>query len=116
MVYTFGIYFISNIPLSNTKYHFVQQKGHLVLPWRMYFNGIDWGIFLMHHMETYIGEDAKDLTCGFAAEDTNKQGPQIIDLRQKYATKILLHEINEHKESVTKICYKSGGEVSKSTS
>ncbi|MFS8009029.1 hypothetical protein Hanom_Chr14g01279761 [Helianthus anomalus] len=116
MVYTFGIYFISNIPFSYTRYYYVQQKTHLVMPWRTYFNGIDWGIFLMRHMETYIDEDVKDLAYGFAVEDTNKQGPQIIDLRRKYTTKILLHEINEHKESVTEICYKNGGEVSKSTS
>ncbi|KAM0036687.1 putative Ulp1 protease family catalytic domain, papain-like cysteine peptidase superfamily [Helianthus debilis subsp. tardiflorus] len=65
--------------------------NRLKMSWRTCFNGIDCGIFLMRHMETYMGEDAKDYHCGFVEEKTGLQQKQIEGLRRKYTTKMLVH-------------------------
>ncbi|KAL8225622.1 hypothetical protein R6Q57_018179 [Mikania cordata] len=54
------------------------------MPWRTSHNGIDCGIFLMRHMETYIGEEEKEWKCGFIPEDLKGQQQfQLDDLRRK---------------------------------
>ncbi|KAI3794644.1 hypothetical protein L1987_37277 [Smallanthus sonchifolius] len=68
-----------------------------VMPWRTTENTNDCGIFMMRHMETYMGEEEKAWHCGFGLESENVQEKQIEDLRRKYCAKILLHEINELK-------------------
>ncbi|MFS7910923.1 hypothetical protein Hanom_Chr02g00111891 [Helianthus anomalus] len=70
------------------------------MPSRTYFNGVDCGNFLMRHMETYMGEDANNYRCGFEEEKSGLQKKKIEDLRQKYTTKILLHNVNENKPYV----------------
>ncbi|KAM0046589.1 putative Ulp1 protease family catalytic domain, papain-like cysteine peptidase superfamily [Helianthus debilis subsp. tardiflorus] len=77
--------------------------NRLQMPWRTYFNGVDCGIFLMRHMETYMGEDANKYHCGFAKEESGLQKKQIEDLRRKYTTKILLHDANENKPYVVSL-------------
>ncbi|KAJ0599512.1 hypothetical protein HanRHA438_Chr03g0107951 [Helianthus annuus] len=65
--------------------------NRLKMSWRTCFNCIDCGFFLMRHMETYMGEDAKDYHCGFVVENTGLQQKQIEGLRRKYTTKMLVH-------------------------
>ncbi|KAI3798056.1 hypothetical protein L1987_33323 [Smallanthus sonchifolius] len=65
-----------------------------VMPWRTTENTKDCGIFMMRHMETYMGEEEKAWHCGFGLESEKVQEKQIEDLRRKYCAKILLHEIN----------------------
>ncbi|KAI3732472.1 hypothetical protein L1987_63677 [Smallanthus sonchifolius] len=63
-------------------------------------NSKDCGIFIMRHMESYMGEEEKVWQCGFGVESENVQQKQIEDLCRKYCTKILLHEINELKHYI----------------
>ncbi|KAI3755082.1 hypothetical protein L1987_54875 [Smallanthus sonchifolius] len=70
------------------------------MPWRTTVNNKDCGIFMMRHMETYMGEEEKSWQCGFGVESENVQEKQIEDLRRKYCAKILLHEINELKHYI----------------
>ena len=51
------------------------------------------GIFVMRHMETYMGEQLEKYQCGLSAE-ARKQAPQLNKLRIKYAAKILLSPCN----------------------
>ncbi|KAK9080794.1 hypothetical protein SSX86_000552 [Deinandra increscens subsp. villosa] len=68
----------------------------LEMDWRTENNHIDCGIFLMRHMETYLGID--DWNCGFDEEENGNHPMLIEDLRRKYIAKILLHDTNESKE------------------
>ncbi|KAK9078728.1 hypothetical protein SSX86_002785 [Deinandra increscens subsp. villosa] len=68
----------------------------LEMDWRTENNHIDCGIFLMRHMETYLGID--DWNCGFDKEENGNHPMLIEDLRRKYIAKILLHDTNESKE------------------
>ncbi|KAI3717572.1 hypothetical protein L1987_69274 [Smallanthus sonchifolius] len=54
------------------------------MPWRTTVNNKDCGIFMMRHMETYMGEEEKAWQCGFGVEPENVQEKQIEDLRRKY--------------------------------
>ncbi|KAK9070408.1 hypothetical protein SSX86_010810 [Deinandra increscens subsp. villosa] len=68
----------------------------LEMDWRTENNHIDCGIFLMRHMETYLG--IADWNCGFDKEENGNHPMLIEDLRRKYIAKILLHDTNESKE------------------
>ncbi|KAI3802014.1 hypothetical protein L1987_30136 [Smallanthus sonchifolius] len=70
------------------------------MPWRTTVNSKDCDIFIMRHMETYMGEEENAWQCGFGVESENVQEKQIEDLRRKYCAKILLHEINELKHYI----------------
>ncbi|KAI3802193.1 hypothetical protein L1987_30323 [Smallanthus sonchifolius] len=70
------------------------------MPWRTTVNNKDCGIFMMRHMEIYMGEEEKAWQCGFGVELENVKEKQIEDLRRKYCAKILLHEINELKHYI----------------
>lgn len=74
----------------------------LKMDWRTKNNAIDCGLFTMRHMETFMGEQAADWKCGFGREEYGEQHVQLEDLRRKYTAKILLHDINENQEIVTK--------------
>ncbi|GKA90401.1 ulp1 protease family, C-terminal catalytic domain-containing protein, partial [Tanacetum coccineum] len=65
------------------------------LKWKTKANFRDCGIFTMLHMESYIGETAKAWDCGLVAE-SKLQSDMLRCLRFKFATKILLHEVNVH--------------------
>ncbi|KAJ9557924.1 hypothetical protein OSB04_012538 [Centaurea solstitialis] len=68
--------------------------------WRSTKNKIDCGVFVMRHMETYKGEPISKWTCGFDL-NLKQQKKQLVDLRYKYATKILLCDDNEIKDLVS---------------
>nr|GEY06334.1 hypothetical protein [Tanacetum cinerariifolium] len=57
------------------------------------------GVFVMRHMETYMGNTNKKFDCGLDVEG-RKQTGQINKLRMKYAAKILLSECNIRIEKV----------------
>nr|GFA68188.1 ulp1 protease family, C-terminal catalytic domain-containing protein [Tanacetum cinerariifolium] len=69
----------------------------LEFTWQTTYNCVDYGVFLMRHMEIYKG--MHKLENGLAQEGLVQQ-EQLNDLRRKYATKILLADINEHKEAL----------------
>ncbi|PWA35976.1 ulp1 protease family, C-terminal catalytic domain-containing protein [Artemisia annua] len=71
----------------------------LEMSWRTEDNCIDSGVFLMRHMETYMGSALKNWKCGFKNEELNQQN-QIYELRKKYTSKILKSDINVNKKNV----------------
>lgn len=51
------------------------------------------GVFVMRHMETYMGDTCDKYECGLVS-DARKQRNQLNRLRKKYACKILLSGCN----------------------
>ena len=71
------------------------------MKWRTKENDTDCGVFLMRHMEVYMGDKTTNWDCGFWKEnDRSHQLFQLNTLRAKYLTKILLCEINMHRKKV----------------
>ena len=70
------------------------------LKWATKENVVDCGIFLMMHMEQYEGETAKNWNLDIAKEGRDQE-IEIIRIRIKYATKILMHELNIHREKMS---------------
>ncbi|GKD21087.1 hypothetical protein Tco_1222790, partial [Tanacetum coccineum] len=69
------------------------------LKWKTKANVKDCGIFTMLHMKSYIGQTVKTWDCGLVAE-SKQQCDMLRQLRFKFATKILLHEINVHAQKM----------------
>nr|GEW02747.1 hypothetical protein [Tanacetum cinerariifolium] len=65
------------------------------LKWKTKENFHDYEIFPMLYMETFDGGPASNLDCGLPVE-SQLQRDMLRRLRFKFATKILLHEINVH--------------------
>ncbi|PWA46524.1 hypothetical protein CTI12_AA507870 [Artemisia annua] len=65
------------------------------LKWKTKNNSIDCGVFTMLHMDNYTCEAPGKWDCGLVAE-SKEQSNQLRVLRFKFATKILLHEVNVH--------------------
>ncbi|GJX27381.1 retrovirus-related pol polyprotein from transposon TNT 1-94 [Tanacetum coccineum] len=59
----------------------------------------DCGIFVMRHMETYMGNELGKWKCGLDAEG-KKQNTQLGRLRNKYAAKLLLSDCNIYKSKI----------------
>ncbi|KAL8232115.1 hypothetical protein R6Q57_001893 [Mikania cordata] len=76
----------------------------LEMPWQTENNFVDCGIFAMRHMETYKAKEMKEWKedCGILEESSGKQHDQLLDLRLKYLSKILLSDINILYDEVTK--------------
>ena len=70
------------------------------LNWGTKENVIDCGVFLMMHMEHYEGETAKNWKLEFPKEGADQE-MAIIRMRAKYATKMLMHELNIHREKMS---------------
>ncbi|GKB08466.1 ulp1 protease family, C-terminal catalytic domain-containing protein [Tanacetum coccineum] len=69
------------------------------LKWRTKGNYQDCGIFTMLHMESYNAGAVANWDCGLVAE-YGLQLDMLRRLRFKFATKILLHEINVHAQKM----------------
>ncbi|GJY88851.1 hypothetical protein Tco_0503479 [Tanacetum coccineum] len=67
--------------------------------WKTKENFYDCGIFTMLHMENFNGGPASDFDCGLPVE-SQLQLDILRRLRFKFATKILLHEINLQSEKM----------------
>nr|GEW52213.1 hypothetical protein [Tanacetum cinerariifolium] len=75
----------------------VDKVKHTIpkLKWNTKENFHDCGIFTMLHMETFDDRPALNLDCGLPVE-SQLHRDMLMRLRFKFATKILLHEINVH--------------------
>nr|GEW13682.1 ulp1 protease family, C-terminal catalytic domain-containing protein [Tanacetum cinerariifolium] len=74
-------------------YDLILAKPKIVeIPWKTTYNSHDCGVFVMRHMETYLGK-------GNFLQELKKEGPgqkvQLNMLRAKYMVKILLMSFNE---------------------
>ena len=91
--------------------HHLRQIGHLAGPmfgqieqeriefeWQTHHNSYDSGIFVMRHMETYMG-DIRTWKSGFVAENKG-QDYQIKALKKKYVTKVVMHAENTIKKEI----------------
>nr|GEZ49272.1 ulp1 protease family, C-terminal catalytic domain-containing protein [Tanacetum cinerariifolium] len=79
----------------------LNKKPTILRPkWGTKENDIDCDIFLMMHMEHYNGETAKNWNLEFPKEDEGNR-LDIIKMRVRLATKILIHEINIHQEKLS---------------
>ncbi|KAD5802473.1 hypothetical protein E3N88_13833 [Mikania micrantha] len=80
------------------------KSKKLEKPWQTEKNFVDYGIFAMRHMETYMAKEMKEWKkdCGILEESSGKQHDQLLDLRYKYLSKILLSDINILHDEVTK--------------
>ncbi|GJR74562.1 hypothetical protein Tco_0086927 [Tanacetum coccineum] len=72
------------------------------LKWKTKANFHDCGIFTMLHMETFNDGPATNWDCGLPVE-SQLQRDMLRRLRFKFATKILLHEINVHAEKMLEL-------------
>ncbi|GJU90547.1 ulp1 protease family, C-terminal catalytic domain-containing protein [Tanacetum coccineum] len=81
----------------NQKHSKIQRLKAKILKmkWKTKTNFRDYSIFTMLHMESYSGQTASTWDCGLVSE-SKLQCDMLRRLRFKFATKILLHEINVH--------------------
>ncbi|GKC29138.1 hypothetical protein Tco_1036432 [Tanacetum coccineum] len=102
-VICFEIEIIDNIDNEiddiKTRYGGFPYALQVEFSWKTTYNSHDCGIFVMRHMETYLGK-------GNFLQDLNKEGPgqkvQLNMMRAKYMVKILLMSFNEKKKTLLK--------------
>ncbi|CAI9272191.1 unnamed protein product [Lactuca saligna] len=70
----------------------VEPKG-VSMNWCTRDNHVDYGVFCMHHMETYMRDKTVNWICGLPKESKQQQSV-LNDLHIKYLTKILLSDAN----------------------
>ncbi|KAL4579717.1 hypothetical protein LXL04_015878 [Taraxacum kok-saghyz] len=63
------------------------------MKWQTIYNDIDCGLFGMRHLECYTGGVISKFNCGLVKE-SEQQSARLIKLRKKYATKILMSDLN----------------------
>lgn len=87
--------------VGHGKYKTIKKVKPTVLKmkWRTKSNGVDCGIFTMLHMDSYMGDAVSRWDCGLDVE-SDLQNSQLMRLRIKFCTKILLHEINIHRDKM----------------
>ncbi|KAJ0584430.1 hypothetical protein HanHA300_Chr00c0194g0727401 [Helianthus annuus] len=74
-----------------------QTPIRLNLQW--YTTAIDSGVYVMRHMETYMGTRRNKWDCGFATQKS-KLNKQLLMAKKKYAAKIILSDINLHRARI----------------
>jgi len=75
------------------------EPVRLSIDWSTKGNYKDCGVFLMRHMETWMGITNDKWDCGFP-KDSTKIKTKINLLRKKYAAALLLSESNTHRDRV----------------
>ncbi|GKA34986.1 ulp1 protease family, C-terminal catalytic domain-containing protein [Tanacetum coccineum] len=80
----------------------LNKKPIILWPkWGTEENNTDCGVFLMMHMENYNGENARNWNLEFPTEEKGNRY-DIIKMRMRFAAKMLTHEINIHREEISK--------------
>ncbi|GKC46760.1 ulp1 protease family, C-terminal catalytic domain-containing protein [Tanacetum coccineum] len=80
----------------------LNKKPTILRPkWGTKENNTDCGVFLMMHMENYNGENARIWNLEFPTEEKGNKY-DIIKMRMRFAAKMLTHEINIHREEISK--------------
>nr|XP_043618818.1 uncharacterized protein LOC122590704 [Erigeron canadensis] len=92
VLYHFSRHFKNVNPLLSNILDLYQAE-QLDLQWHTENNNIDCGVFLMRHMECFIGQPSKNWNCGIPVESKD-QLEVLVKLRIKYAIKMLTHDIN----------------------
>ncbi|GJY58662.1 ulp1 protease family, C-terminal catalytic domain-containing protein [Tanacetum coccineum] len=80
----------------------LNKKPTILRPkWGTKDNNTDYGDFLMMHIENYNGETARNWNLEFPTEEKGNTY-DIIKMRMRFVTKMLTHEINIHRENISK--------------
>ncbi|GJT78790.1 ulp1 protease family, C-terminal catalytic domain-containing protein [Tanacetum coccineum] len=80
----------------------LNKKPTILRPkWGTEENNTDCGVFLMMHMENYNGENARNWNLEFPTEEEGNRY-DITKMRMRFAAKMLSHEINIHREEMSK--------------
>ncbi|GKC65877.1 200 kDa antigen p200 [Tanacetum coccineum] len=66
----------------------------LKMKWKTEKNKIDSGLYMMMHMELYQGESATNWKTDIVQENNRDYEMQMTNMRKRYITKILIHEMN----------------------
>ncbi|MFS7904294.1 hypothetical protein Hanom_Chr01g00034421 [Helianthus anomalus] len=74
-----------------------QTPIRLNLQW--YTTAIDSGVYVMRHMETYMGTRGNKRDCGFATQKS-KPNKHLLMAKKKYVAKIILSDINLHRARI----------------
>ncbi|CAI9282300.1 unnamed protein product [Lactuca saligna] len=67
--------------------------------WQVEDSGIDCGIYLMRHMESYKGENEGSWECGLTGKMTGDV-TAILMLRTKYMARLLIADFNKYKSMI----------------
>ena len=71
------------------------------MKWRIKQNHVDCAVFMMRHIETFMGESITKWECGLV-EGGPEQKTQLENVRYKYLAKMMLSKINTRKDWVIK--------------
>ncbi|KAI3674521.1 hypothetical protein L2E82_52202 [Cichorium intybus] len=103
-----GMRIYGNIPLLLKKYfiNYLKTVGYkkmnlikkvtprrVLVPWQETHATQDNGVFLMRHMETYIGQEDNNWTVGLGKQES-KRDKRLTNLRILYIVRLAMHEIN----------------------
>ncbi|KAI3680379.1 hypothetical protein L2E82_50365 [Cichorium intybus] len=94
-----GMRIYGNIPLLLTvgykKMNLIKKvtPRRVLVPWQETHATQDNGVFLMRHMETYIGQEDNNWTVGLGKQES-KRDKRLTNLRILYIVRLAMHEIN----------------------
>ncbi|KAI3691328.1 hypothetical protein L2E82_49655 [Cichorium intybus] len=94
-----GMRIYGNIPLLLTigykKMNLIKKvtPRRVLVPWQETHATQDNGVFLMRHMETYIGQEDNNWTVGLVKQES-KRDKRLTNLRILYIVRLAMHEIN----------------------
>ncbi|GJW34542.1 reverse transcriptase domain-containing protein [Tanacetum coccineum] len=80
----------------------------LKLKWKTKNNKIDSGLYTMMHMELYQGESATKWKTDIVEENNRDYLTQMTNMRMRYTTKILMHEMNTKRGLMSEYANKFG--------
>ncbi|KAL8215924.1 hypothetical protein R6Q57_022761, partial [Mikania cordata] len=98
-----SLYLEKESPILHKKNVNLKHKK-LEMTWQTEKNFVDYGIFAIIHMETYMAKEMNEWKedCRILDESSGKQHDQLLDPRFKYLSKILLSDVNILHDEVTK--------------
>nr|GEW76456.1 ulp1 protease family, C-terminal catalytic domain-containing protein [Tanacetum cinerariifolium] len=73
----------------------------LKMKWKTGKNKIDSGLYMMMHMKLYQGEPASNWKSDIVQENNRDYDMQMTSMRMRYKTKILMHEMNTKRGSMS---------------
>ena len=69
------------------------------ISWQVEQAGTDCGIYLMRHMESYMGESERRWECGLTGKKAGDV-TAILELRMKYMARLLTADFNKYKSMI----------------
>ncbi|KAK1359313.1 hypothetical protein POM88_043787 [Heracleum sosnowskyi] len=104
-LHTLFVKFLRDENISCWKEVAALKPAFVEMEWQTKENGVDCGIFVMRHMETYMGGRGNPWTGRLPSEKVQKH--QLEKLRKIYCHQILTSSLNEKREEIMNVAYKS---------